>query len=169
MEYVKATEKDSAQIANLVKDTIQVIYPRYYPKEVVDFFCELHRKENISSDITSGFVGVLRHDNMVVGTGCYKENHITRVYVKAQCQGKGYGSYIMQCLENQIRLQYDSVYLDASLPASCFYEKRGYQTVNHKQWNVENGKILVYEVMSKSLLNTSADIDMMIKTEIYRN
>ena len=38
MEYVKATEKDLEQIAMLVRDTIQEIYPKYYPKEVVDFF-----------------------------------------------------------------------------------------------------------------------------------
>ncbi len=142
MEYVKATEKDLEQIAILVRDTIQEIYPKYYPKEVVDFFCELHCRENIFEDIKSGFVGVLRDDDRIVGTGCYKENHITRVYVKPEDQGKGYGSYMMQCLENQIRLQYDTVYLDASLPASHLYEKRGYQTTKHEKWNVENGRIL---------------------------
>ena len=51
MEYVKATEKDLEQIAILVRDTIQEIYPKYYPKEVVDFFCELHCRENIFEDI----------------------------------------------------------------------------------------------------------------------
>ena len=158
MEYVKATEKDLEQISMLVKDTIQEIYPKYYPKEVVDFFCELHCKKNIFEDIKSGLVDILRDDNMIVGTGCYKDNHITRVYVKTECQGKGYGSYIMQCLENQIRLQYDTAYLDASLPASHLYEKRGYQTTKHKKWNVENGRILVYEVMVKSLTKTSTGI-----------
>ena len=109
-------------------------------------------------NMLSGFVGVLRDDDRIVGTGCYKENHITRVYVKPEDQGKGYGSYMMQCLENQIRLQYDTVYLDASLPASHLYEKRGYQTTKHEKWNVENGRILVYEVMVKSLPKISSDI-----------
>ena len=31
MEYVKATEKDLAQIAILVRVTIQEFYPKYYP------------------------------------------------------------------------------------------------------------------------------------------
>ncbi len=35
--------------------------------------------------------------------------------------------------------------------ASCLYEKRGYRTIRHEKWNVENGRILVYEVMAKSL------------------
>lgn len=155
MEYGKATEKDLEEIYSIVKDTIQEIYPRYYPKEVVDFFCELHCEKNIFEDIKSGSVGVLRDGNRIVGTGCYKENHITRVYVKPEYQGKGYGSYIMQCFENQICLRYDKVILDASLPASHLYEKRGYQTTKHEKWNVENGKILVYEVMEKSLQNMS--------------
>ena len=151
MDYIKATEKDIEQILMIVQDTIQTIYPKYSPKEVVDFFCELHCRENIAEDIKNGFVGILRNDNMIVGTGCYKDNHITRVYVKPEYQGKGYGSYIMECLENEISLKYDTVYLDASLPASHLYEKRGYKTTEHKRWNVENGKILVYEVMEKSL------------------
>ena len=151
MEYLKATEKDVEQIVLLVQDTIRTIYPKYYPKEVVDFFCALHCKENISKDIENGFVGVLKNDNMIVGTGCYKDNHITRVYVKPELQGRGYGSYIMQCLENEISLKYDKVNLDASLPACHLYEKRRYQTIKHERLNVENGVILVYEVMEKSL------------------
>ncbi|KMZ55784.1 GNAT family N-acetyltransferase [Dorea sp. D27] len=155
MEYVKATEKDIDQISMIVQDTIRDVYPKYYPKEVVDFFCELHCKKNISKDIKNGLVGMLRNDNMIVGTGCYKDNHITRVYVKPEFQGKGYGSFIMQCLENQISLQYDTVYLDASLPASHLYEKRGYRTIKHERLNVEKGRILVYEVMMKLLRNIS--------------
>lgn len=151
MEYVKATEKDIEQIVMIVQDTIRTIYPNYYPKEVVDFFCELHCKENISEDVQNGFVGVLRSDNLIVGTGSYQDNHITRVYVKPECQGQGCGSYIMQCLESEISLQYDTVHLDASLPASHLYEKRGYQTTKHEKWNVRNGRVLVYEVMVKSL------------------
>ena len=38
MEYIEATEKDLEQIVILVQETIKTIYPKYYPKEVVDFF-----------------------------------------------------------------------------------------------------------------------------------
>ena len=38
----------------------------------------------------------------------------------------------MQCLEAEIAENYDSVELDASLPASALYEKRGYKTINMK-------------------------------------
>ena len=38
MEYIKATEKDLEKIVILVQENIKTIYPKYYPKEVVDFF-----------------------------------------------------------------------------------------------------------------------------------
>lgn len=153
MEYIKATENDLEHIVSLVQETIKMIYPKYYPKEVVDFFCELHCAENILKDIKAGQVGVLIHDNKIIGTGCYKENHITRVYVKPAFQKQGYGSFIMQCLEEIIAKHYDKVYLDASLPACHLYEKRDYKTIKHERWNVENGAVLVYEVMEKVLVS----------------
>lgn len=100
-------------------------------------------------DIQIGAVGVLKEDSIIVGTGSYENNHITRVYVAPNFQGRGYGTYMMQCLENEITLKYDRVYLDASLPASHFYESRGYKTQRHESYPVKNGVILVYEVMEK--------------------
>ena len=58
MEYIKATETDLEYIVMLVQETIKTIYPKYYPKEVVEFFCELHCQENIVKDIEAGVVGV---------------------------------------------------------------------------------------------------------------
>ena len=61
-------------------------------------------------------------------------------------------------LENEIGLQYDTVCLDASLPASHLYEKRGYETIKHERWNVENGVVLVYEIMEKRLMKCATSI-----------
>lgn len=154
MKYIKASVADAEQIYNLVQETIRRVYPKYYPGEVVDFFCEFHSKENIAGDIENGCVVILRDEDgqgHLLGTGSYKENHITRVYVAPAYQGKGYGSYIMQRLEEEIGEKYDVVCLDASLPACQMYEKRGYRTVKHEKWPVENGVVLVYEIMEKSL------------------
>ena len=158
MEYIKAIEKDIDAVYELVQETIKTIYPKYYPAEVVDFFCEHHCKENVAKDIEGGRVGILVVDDAIVGTGCYKDNHITRVYVKPEYQGRGYGSLIMQYLETNISKKYDSVELDASLPACRRYEKRGYKTMTHEKWDVENGVILVYEIMEKSFVNVPRDL-----------
>lgn len=54
MEYLKARREDLEQVYQLVQDTIQTIYPQYYPHEIVGFFRNLHSKENIAADIDSG-------------------------------------------------------------------------------------------------------------------
>lgn len=151
MEYRKATSENIDCIFNIVQSTVTAIYPKYYPREVVQFFCELHNRESIAKDIDNGNVGVLVDKNKIVGTGSHEGNHITRVYVLPELQGKGYGSFIMQCLEDEISATYQTVVLDASLPASHLYEQRGYRTIKHERWAVENGVVLVYEVMEKEL------------------
>lgn len=151
MQYINATINDLAQVHNIVQETIKTIYPRYYPQEVVDFFCHLHNTDNIQKDIANQTVGILVDQGVIVGTGCRQNNHITRVYVLPQYQRKGYGNYIMECLEHKIAQTFDTVCLDASLPACTLYEKRGYITKKHCKLTVENDAVLVYEVMEKKL------------------
>ena len=81
LEYFKASEDHAEQIYNLVQNTITAVYPRYYPEAVVDFFCSLHNRTNISRDIEDGCVRVLWSDGRMVGTGSCKGSHITRVFV----------------------------------------------------------------------------------------
>jgi len=166
MKYIQATEKHTKQITRLVQETITEIYPKYYPKEVVTFFLSLHCEENICKDIKQEKVWILLVNNVIVGTGSIDNNHITRVYVSPSFQRNGYGSYIMQQLENKILLSYSEVVLDASLPASILYEKWGYKTTKHCQLEIENGIKLVYEIMKKSinLPNTTIKYDGRIFT-----
>ena len=44
-----------------------------------------------------------------------------------------------------------AAWLEASLPACLLYEHRGYRTVRHDRWPLENGVVLVYEIMEKTL------------------
>ena len=152
MDYMKAEKKHMEAVYQLVQETIKTIYPKYYPKEVVSFFCSLHDRKAICGDIEKGRTGILlTDDQQLLGTGSRQGNHITRVYVAPAYQGRGYGSHIMECLEKEIGKQYGVVRLDASLPACCMYEHRGYQTVEHKIQAVGNSAVLVYEIMEKKL------------------
>ena len=151
LEYRKAKAENAGEIYGLVQATIKAVYPRYYPREVVDFFCRHHNLEHILADIGRGDVGILKEGNQLIGTGSRDGNHITRVYVNPEFQGKGYGSHIIEILEHEIGRDYDTVNLDASLPASCLYERRGYRTVKHETREVENQAVLVYEIMQKQL------------------
>ena len=66
-------------------------------------------------------------------------------------QKQGYGSKIMDCLEEDISKKYDTVLLEASLSAVCLYEHRGYKTVGHGIYELQNDVKLVYEIMEKIL------------------
>ena len=66
-------------------------------------------------------------------------------------QKQGYGTFIVRNIEDQICKRYDRAYLDASLPAVALYEKLGFSTIKHEKYPLENGVILVYEVMEKGV------------------
>lgn len=149
MEYITAVSGMEEAVYNVLHTTIRTDYPKYYPQEVVEFFCRHHNKEHILEGILSGNMGVLTDRGEIAGTGCYNDNHITGVYVLPRYQKQGCGSHIMNCLEAEIMKKHDAVILDASLPAACFYEKRGYKTTGHGIWQLENDVKLVYEIMEK--------------------
>lgn len=151
MEYLTAAAEMADAIHNILHTTIRTVYPKYYPKEVVDFFCRHHSREHILEGISSGNMGVLTDGNIVIGTGCYDGNHITGVYVLPDYQKRGCGSKIMDCLEAEISKTHDSAFLDASLSAVCLYEHRGYKTVGHGICELQNDVKLVYEIMEKKL------------------
>lgn len=149
MKYITAITDMVDIIYNILHTTIRTVYPKYYPQEVVDFFCQHHSKEHILEGIASGNMGVLVDKDTIIGTGCYDGNHITGVYVLPNYQKQGCGSKIMDCLEAEISKKYDTVILDASLAAVCLYEHRGYKTIGHGIYELENGVKLVYEIMEK--------------------
>lgn len=142
-------------VHNILHTTIKTIYPKYYPKEVVDFFCAHHSMEHVAEGIASGNMGVLTDGDKIVGTGCYFDNHITGVYVLPEYQGYGHGTTIMNHLEAKISENYDTVLLDASLAAVFLYEHRGYKTIGHGKYELENGVKLVFEIMEKRLTEST--------------
>lgn len=147
---LQATPAQAFAIHELVRRTTQEIYSKYYRDEVVKFFVELHSQEAIAEEIAQGIVYVLVLDETIIGTGTVKENHVTRVYVLPEYQGKGMGSMIMDFLEDMIVKNDGSVWIDASLPAGGFYHKRGYVTREYQEYPLENDKVLAYEVMCKN-------------------
>ena len=153
MIYELAKTEDLQTVYDVVQRAIKTIYPKYYPVEVVDFFSEHHGIEKIAKDIEGSCVRVVKTDGKIVAAGCFVDNHITRVYVLPKYQKKGYGTFIMKQIEEEICEKYDKVYLDASLPAASFYEKMGFFTIRHEKYPVEN------EVMEKEFHKVFTDIN----------
>ncbi len=163
IEYRKATCDESRLIFDIVQKTKGEIYPHYYTRAVVDFFGRIHSLEKISEDVMDGKIDVLIIDGKIAGTGSREEDHITRVYVLPEYEGKGYGSIIMDYLETDIFTKYGECYLDASLPAALFYEHRGYRTVEHKKHDIGDGEVMIYEIMKK---NREYEIDTAGKDDL---
>lgn len=132
MIYELAKLEELQAVYDVVQQTVKTIYPKYYPMEVVDFFCQHHSRDAIAEEIKNGYVSVLKIDGTIIATGSFMDNHITRVYVLPKYQKKGYGTYVMKNIEDQIGEKYDKAYVDASLPAAALYEKLGFVTVNHQ-------------------------------------
>ena len=115
MEYITAGPEHIDRIHHVMQSTIRAVYPKYYPAEVVDFFCQLHSREHVQEGVESGNRDVLLDEGKIVGVGCADGNHITSVYVLPEFQGRGFGSYILDCLEARIARKHETAVLDASL------------------------------------------------------
>ncbi|PRR82037.1 GNAT family N-acetyltransferase [Clostridium vincentii] len=149
MELIKATQKHFNIVKDIVCNTINDIYPNYYPKGAVDFFLTHHSDENIKNAIQKNEIYLLLEGNNFVGTGSVKENEVCRLFVLPQYQGKGYGHKIMDILENLLFKSFDEVTLAASFPAYNMYIKRGYFPIDYHKILTENGDYLCYHVMKR--------------------
>lgn len=151
MEVYQARENQTDQVYQLTARVIREVFPFYYPGPVVDFFLNLHGREQILEDIRQGKVYLLRDGGEWVGTGTWSRNHLSRIFVRTDCQKKGYGGFLMDFLEEKCAQAGTSVLVEASLPGAGFYEKRGYKTFCHRSTPVGEGYMLVYEIMRKKL------------------
>lgn len=146
-----ATINDRETVHRLAQETISAIYPRYYPRGAVDFFLNHHHPEAIRRDIEKGLVYLATDENDVpVGTVTLRENEILRLFVLPQFQGKGYGKMLLDFAENRVAKQFDTVIVDASLPAKSLYLKRGYRETAYHRLLTENGDYLCFDVMEKA-------------------
>ena len=137
------------QVAAIVKETIQKVYPHYYPSGAVQLFLDLHSEARIEEVMYSEEIYLAMVQGNIIGTGSIRKNEICRLFILPEYQGKGYGSRLMDLLEAQIFENYPKVHVDASFPAESMYLKRGYQIILYKKIETENGDFLCYHTMEK--------------------
>ena len=108
MSIIKADISDIKIVKYITTETINSIYPCYYPEGAVDFFLGHHNDKNIENDIKSGIVYLCFDDkNNVIGTVTIKENEICRLFVLPEYQGNGYGRELISFAEDEIFQKYD--------------------------------------------------------------
>ena len=148
-EIIRASLEDMEAVRNITHTTIRAVYPKYYPQGAVDFFSAHHSDDKIASDISAGYVYILKTEGSYAGTVTISENHINRLFVLPEYQGKGFGRALMDLSEDTIFRSYDRVELDASLPAKRIYIKRGYKETEYNIIDTPDGDHLCYDVMAK--------------------
>ena len=138
-----------AKVAEIVKKTISAVYPHYYPSGAVRFFLNLHNEDGIrrAADREEIYFAVVQGE--VVGTGSIRGNEICRLFILPEYQAKGYGSRLMDLLEDMVFGQYRAVHIDASFPAERLYLKRGYRIKTYEIIETEDGDYLCYHTMEK--------------------
>lgn len=155
-EISSATLESADAIYRLVQTTIHAVYPDCYDPAVVAAFSCLHSPDVIRADIAAGKTFVLKVGDRILGTGTVEGNHIMRVFVPPEEQGKGYGTRIMDELEAIAARSHSAAVLEASVPARAFYLNRGYRVTGTQTWEIGPcgdlpAATLVYEVMEKEL------------------
>lgn len=145
----KAKLEEAKTIKRICDNTIKAIYPKYYPKGAVKFFIDFHSIEKIESDIREGNVYVYKYNGEILGTISFEDNHIYRLFVEPENQGKGIGKQLIIYAEWMILKKYDNVELDASFPSKAMYLKNGYKEIEYHKIETENEDFLCFDVMRK--------------------
>ena len=151
MNITSAKISDTKAVKTITEQTINSVYPKYYPKGAVDFFLSHHNQNNIKNDIEKGIVYILYEGDNAVGTLTLRDNEICRLFVLPEYQGKGYGSRLLDFAEKKIAENYSKIIIDASLPAKPIYMKRGFVFTEYHIIKTENGDFLCYDVMEKAI------------------
>lgn len=144
-----AVLSESDAVTELVRETIEALYPKYYPAGAVRFFLDHHKPEKILADIRSEKVYVIEENGVIKGTVAIDGNEIARLFVKLSEQGKGYGRQFLDFAENMIFGYSETVRLTFSLSAKEIYLKRGYVEKEYHKIRTDNGDFLCYDVMEK--------------------
>jgi GNAT superfamily N-acetyltransferase len=145
-------EKDLERLKFIVHTTVRKAYTGIYPQEAVEYFLNLHSKENMEKDIPNGYTFMLELEGKIVASGSIVGSEIKRVFVLPEYQGRGFGKRIMTKIE-EVALSngIQRVELCASLPSKDFYLSLGYEIVRFTHLPVNNNKKLEYYDMEKYL------------------
>ena len=146
---IQAMPGDFDRVRDITIKTIRNIYPKYYPKGAVDYFCFYHSDDNIIKDIKNGYVYLSKIGNDYVGTITVKNNHVYRLFILPAFQHMGHGRALMDFAEDKIFQTFNTVKLDASFPAKHIYLKRGYKETGYYVVDTPNGDKLCYDTMEK--------------------
>lgn len=147
MEMIQAGTDQLEEVYSIVRTTIEAVYPHYYPAGAVAFFLSHHQRSYIAQDIGNAAVYLFVEQGNIIATCTVRGNELCRFFVLPAYQRQGFGSAIMDRLEQQLFARYNKITLAASLPALALYQSRGYQETAYVRLPVADGDYLCYWTM----------------------
>lgn len=116
----------------------------------MQFFLDLHNGQSIGEALAREDIYLAVVQGEVVGTGAIRGNEICRLFILPRYQAKGYGSRLMDLLEDMVFRECQTVHIDASLPAERMYLNRGYRIKTYEKIETGGGDYLCYHTMEKN-------------------
>ena len=154
----KAEIRMMKTVRQIVQETINTVYPKYYPEGAVSFFLAHHSDGRIRDDIESGNVYLLYEDEVPAATVTLSGCHIQRLIVLPEYQHRGYGRKLMDFAETMISDVYGYAEADSSLAAKQMYITRGYKETEYHTVRTDNGDFLCYDVMRKTFKDSNTEV-----------
>jgi len=150
--------EDLEAVFALVARTIETSYAGVYERSAIDHFHEHHTRDEIRCAAEEGCTVLLEQDGRLLATGTLVGDHVDRVYVAPEHQGRGLGRRVMAALEARARRDgVRTLRLAASIPARVFYQRLEYRLVSEESHDFPDGARLPWYKMAKDLEPAAAD------------
>ena len=143
----------------LVARTIETSYAGVYGPTAIAHFHEHHTRDEVRRAGEEGCTVLLERDGRLLATGTLVGDHVDRVYVAPEHQGRGLGRRVMAALEQRAReAGVWTIRLAASIPARVFYERLGYRLMSEERHDFPDGDCLPWFKMVKDLGPDAAEV-----------
>jgi len=158
MDYIirEYNNDDFEEVYETVHNTIDRVYPEYYPRDIVTFFHNFHSRKKMLDSLHHEKTLIIEKNKRIISTGSFTENEIRRMFIRPEEQSKGYGRILLKNLE-KIALDEGckELELSSTLGAYRFYQKCGYAKKEYIIYDVGNKAKLCYFQMRKSISKNS--------------
>ena len=135
-----------------MNETISTCYATFPPAYRQHWMEDHHSVDQILAEATEGLTLVIEYRETIIGTGNIVNNRIQSIIIRPDMQRQGYGTELLQRLEQYARNTGISVVQLLALPlARPFFERLGYQTISEHQFNAPNLRQFNYYIMEKRL------------------
>lgn len=139
MQIRRIAEKDYEKTAEMIARSVSnTAFAKFYPQESINYIKESLNAEGIKKRASWTHFYVLEDNNEILACGAIgpywdslTESSLFTIFVDDHIQGKGYGTKIIEVLEqDELFKRASRIEVPAAMSAIPFYRKMGYEHKN---------------------------------------